>query len=877
MSEANQKLRYGVGADFSDPNTSHSRMVALVGRDKSVLEFGCASGYMSRVLREHGCRVTGIECDPDAARLASQYCERVIVADLSGEDWVRQLHDATFDVAVFGDVLEHLAEPVLALARARQFLKPQGYVVTSIPNIAHGSVRLALLSGEFRYRNLGLLDHSHLRFFTRESVHELFARAGYLMEELQTCRLGIFDGEVRPKREALPAEAVAYVEKDQEALDYQFVCRARPAEPAEVLAGLARDVCNLLRETNQVRQQLERTNRELQWTKDKLQQAEETLRLKSSVLTEVLNSKGWRMLNWYRELKIGVCRNRLVHVARRLASRRNRLLISEEDYQRWYQAHEAAVWAPRIIQEASRQFSYRPTISIVLPVFNTPREYLEQAVQSVQRQHYQNWELCICDDASTAEHIRPMLEGFRREDARVKVVWAPSNGGISAASNLAIKAATGEFIGFLDHDDELSPAALYEMVKLLQEHPEADVIYSDEDKLESKGKRSEPFFKPDWSPEYALSCNYVCHFGLYRRKLVDEVGGLRSEFDGSQDYDLLLRMVEKTQNVFHIPEILYHWRKSGGSTAKTALAKSYSTEAGQKALQEHLQRQGVPAQVLNGEYPNRYWVRPSIRGNTKISVIIPTRDGVEVLERCIHSIETRTDYPNYEILIVDNGSSKPETLKFFSTLRHRVLRLDEPFNYSRLNNFGVQHASGDFLLLLNNDTEVISPEWMRAMLELCHVPGVGIAGAKLYYPDGRIQHAGVVLGIQGVAGHSHKYFPRHSRGYFDSLVCIRNYSAVTAACLMVRRDAFEAVGGFDEELKVAFNDVDFCLRVRDKGYRIAWTPHAELYHHESATRGFDLDVREIELMKQRWGERLVNDPYYNRNLTLQHENFSIRL
>jgi GT2 family glycosyltransferase/2-polyprenyl-3-methyl-5-hydroxy-6-metoxy-1,4-benzoquinol methylase len=871
-----QKFKYGEGVNCTDPNTSHSRMVALVGDNKTVLEFGCASGYMSRVLREHGCRVTGIELDHEAARLAAEHCERVIEADLSGEDWMTQLGNTRFDVAVFGDVLEHLADPEATLRRAAHFLKPNGYVVVSIPNIAHGSVRLALLSGEFRYRNLGLLDHTHLRFFTRESVHELFARAGYLMEELQTCRLGIFDGEVRPKREALPDEAVAYVEKDQEALDYQFVCKGRPAEPAEVLAGLARDVCNLLRETNQARQQLEQTNRKLQRAEDKLQETEETLRVKNSVLTEVLNSKGWRMLNKYRELKVGVRRNRLVHVARRLASRRSRILISQQDYQRWYQAHEAAVWAPRIIQETSRQFSYRPTISIILPVFNTPKEYLEQAVQSVQRQHYENWELCICDDASTAEHIRPMLEALSRDHARIKVVWAPSNGGISAASNLAIKAATGEFIGFLDHDDELSPAALYEMVKLLQKHPEADVIYSDEDKLESKGKRSEPFFKPDWSPEYALSCNYVCHFGLYRRKLVDEAGGLRSEFNGSQDYDLLLRIVEKTPNVFHIPEILYHWRKARGSTAKTALAKLYSTDAGQRALQEHLQRQGLPAHVLNGEYPNRYRVRPTIRGNAKISVIIPTRDGVEVLGRCIHSIETRTDYPNYEILIVDNGSSKPESLKFFSTLRHRVLRLNEPFNYSRLNNFGAQHATGDFLLLLNNDTEVISPEWMRAMLELCHFPGVGIAGAKLYYPDGRIQHAGVVLGIQGVAGHSHKYFPRRSRGYFDSLVCIRNYSAVTAACLMVRRDAFEAVGGFDEELKVAFNDVDFCLRVRDKGYRVAWTPHAELYHHESASRGFDLDVREIELMKQRWGERLVNDPYYNRNLTLQHENFSIR-
>jgi GT2 family glycosyltransferase len=470
-----------------------------------------------------------------------------------------------------------------------------------------------------------------------------------------------------------------------------------------------------------------------------------------------------------------------------------------------------------------------------------------------------------------------MLESWTRADSRIKVIVSSGNSGISAATNQALRLATGEFIGLLDHDDELSPAALYEVVKLLQEHPEADVIYSDEDKLERDGRRSDPFFKPAWSPEYLYSLNYVCHFGVYRKQHVEEVGGLRTEFNGSQDYDLLLRVAERTQRIFHIPEVLYHWRKTLGSTALAAQAKNYSTAAGQRAITEHLQRLGVAATVVEGDAPNRYRVRPAIVGDPLVSIIIPTRDGVEVLERCIRSIEKKTDYPNYEILIVDNGSSKPETLKYFAALRHRVLRLDEPFNYSRLNNFGAQHAKGDFLLLLNNDTEVISPQWMRAMLELCHLPGVGLVGAKLRYPDGRIQHAGVVLGIKGVAGHSHKYFPNHSRGYFDALACIRNYSAVTAACMMVRQQAYAAVGGFDEELKVAFNDVDFCLRVRQKGYRIAFTPYAELFHHESATRGFDLDPREIEFMKRRWKDALLNDPYYNRNLTLDAENFGLRV
>jgi GT2 family glycosyltransferase len=601
------------------------------------------------------------------------------------------------------------------------------------------------------------------------------------------------------------------------------------------------------------------------------------LAAKEAALQAVLNSKGWRLLNQYRNLKTAARRNWLLSTVKRGVNRKRRFLIDPNDYQTWIRTHEAQVWKREVVTRTLKSFSYKPQISIVMPVYNTQKEHLQRAIDSVREQYYENWELCICDDASTARHVRPLLEEWSRRDPRIKISFCPTNGGISAATNQAIRLATGEFIGFLDHDDELSPASLYEVVKLLQDHPEADVIYSDEDKLEPNGRRSDPFFKPDWSPEYLYSLNYVCHLGVYRKRHAEEVGGLRSEFDGSQDYDLLLRVAERTEQIFHISEVLYHWRKTLGSTALAAQAKDFSTAAGQRAIAEHLHRRGVAATVAEGDAPNRYRVRPALQGEPLVSVIIPTRDGVEVLERCIRSIEKRTDYPNYEILIVDNGSNKPETLKFFATLRHRVVRLDEPFNYSRLNNLGAQHAKGDFFLLLNNDTEVISPEWMRAMLELGQLPGIGIIGAKLYYPDRTIQHAGVVLGIKGVAGHSHKYFPARSRGYFDSLACIRNYSAVTAACMMVRRDAFQAVGGFDEELRVAFNDVDFCLRVRQKGYRIAWTPYAELFHHESATRGFELDPREIEFMKRRWKEDLMNDPYYNRNLTLEGENFSIRL
>jgi O-antigen biosynthesis protein len=539
--------------------------------------------------------------------------------------------------------------------------------------------------------------------------------------------------------------------------------------------------------------------------------------------------------------------------------------------------HEGDHWDPIRTPQEATALHYSPKFSIILPVYNTPAEYLEKAIQSVQAQYYPNWELCICDDGSDAEHIRPFLERYHRDNARIQVVFSDRNQGISAASNRALQMATGEFLGFLDHDDELSPAALFEVARLLQQHSDADVIYSDEDKLERSGRRSDPFFKPDWSPEYLLSLNYACHFGVYRRARVEEVGGLRAELDGSQDYDLLLRVVEKTEKVFHIPEVLYHWRKAGGSTARLAGAKDYSTDAGQRALQQHLERCRIRGTVVNTGVANRYRVRPELAAKPLVSVIIPTRDGLEVLKRCLRSIESKTSYPHYEILIIDNGSCRPETQLFLQSLRHKVLSLPEPFNFSRLNNFGATHARGAFLLFMNNDTEVISPEWMTAMLEVCHLPGVGVAGAKLYYPGGTIQHAGVVLGIGQVAGHSHKHFPARNRGYFDSLSCIRNYSAVSAACMMVRREAFDSVGGFDENLKVAFNDVDLCLRLRRQGVRIAWTPYAELVHHESATRGFALDPQEVELMRKRWGPILAEDPYYSPNLTRARENFAIRL
>jgi GT2 family glycosyltransferase len=620
-------------------------------------------------------------------------------------------------------------------------------------------------------------------------------------------------------------------------------------------------------------QQVLISSRELQDLKDRIAELEGSLAAKEFTIQSIQSSRGWRLLNAYRGVRNRLLRFPAMSMLARLSKTSSRKAY---DYGKWLQIQESTDWNPDVVKAALVGFHYRPTISILMPVHDASEEHLKSAIESVSRQIYDAWELCICDDASTKDYVQPFLQSLSKQDARIKVAISEHSGGISTATNCALDLATGEFVGLLDHDDELSPMALYETVKLLQEHPEADYIYSDEDKLEADGGHSEPFFKPDWSPEYMLCCMYTCHFSVYRRSQVVGVGGLRSQFDGSQDYDLALRVSERTKNIFHLPKILYHWRKTPSSTASSGDAKDYTTVAGLNALKEHAQRIGRAAKVTSTGIPNRFRVQPEIIGEPLVSIIIPTKDRIPVLKRCLESLEAKTTYPNYEVLIVNNNSTRPGTEKFLRSLHHRVISFNEPFNYSRINNFAVREARGGFLVFLNNDTEVISPGWLQAMLEFCQLPDVGVVGAKLYYPNGKVQHAGVVLGIGGVAGHSHKFFSNKSRGYFDSLVCVRNYSAVTAACMMVRRDIFGFVDGFDEQLRVAFNDVDFCLRVREKGFRIVWTPYAELFHHESTTRGSALDASEIERMKRRWGNSLLRDPYYNPNLTLRYEDFSLR-
>ncbi|MFW6093620.1 MAG: glycosyltransferase family 2 protein [Pseudomonadota bacterium] len=562
-------------------------------------------------------------------------------------------------------------------------------------------------------------------------------------------------------------------------------------------------------------------------------------------------------------------------------------------YARWIAEQEQPGIPSEEEQQAAMATWHRqPVFSVVVATHDTDEAHLRQCLESVLGQTYPHWELCIADDASSTPRVRAVLEEFRARDPRVQVTYRSENGHIARAGNSALALATGDFVALLDHDDTLAPHALFSVAEALERRPGAQIVYSDEDKLDAHGQRCDPFFKPDYAPDSLYSQNYVCHLGVYRRDLVEQVGGFRAGFEGSQDYDLLLRCVaelDDPRDVLHVPRVLYHWRRHPGSTAADHEHKRYSAPAAKRALQEHFDRchPGVAVKVVEPGLYRPRWPLPSPA--PLVSLIVPTRDGGAVLETAIESILARTDYAAFEILVVDNRSTCPRTLAYLEALaardsgRVRVLHYREPFNFSAINNYAAGEARGAVLALVNDDIEVINGGWLDEMVRHAVRPEIACVGAKLYYPDDTLQHGGVVLGVGGVAGHAHKYQPGDAAGYFSRLRIVHNVSAVTGAALVVRREIFEAVGGFDEQaLAVAFNDVDFCLKCVQAGYRNLWTPFAELYHHESHTRGADDTPeqrarfqRECAVMTARWGQLLRRDPCYNPNLTLTREDFSL--
>lgn len=564
-------------------------------------------------------------------------------------------------------------------------------------------------------------------------------------------------------------------------------------------------------------------------------------------------------------------------------------VVPHDNYNKWRQTYDVLnTDQRRLIRAKVTSRSQPPLISIVMPVFDPPVTFLRAAIDSVRAQVYPHWELCLADDGSRSPEVRRLLEEYSRDDARIRVVWRETNGGIAAASNTAISMARGTWVAFLDHDDELTEQALYFVASEIVRHPEARLIYSDEDKINERGLCSGPYFKPDWNLALMRSHNLITHLAVYRRDLLEEVAGCREGFEGAQDYDLALNCVERLTpaQIRHIPRVLYHWRIHAASTADTTSdAKPHAMLNGRKALQEHLERSGARGEVeLIGHGFRVHYRLPEPA--PRVSLIIPTRDRVDLLKRCVESLLRITEYPSFEVIIVDNGSTDRATLDFLEVAKSssniRVVRVEGPFNFARLNNEAARVARGQIIGLLNNDLEVLEPGWLKEMVSLACKPDVGAVGALLLYPNRLVQHAGVVLGIGGWAGHAHKGFPEVSLGYSGRLSLASEFSAVTGACLLLRKTLYEEVGGLDEKLAVACNDVDFCLRLRSAGYRNIFTPFAKLLHHESASRGYEDTPEkkarfeaELAIMREKWGDKLHHDPCYNPNLTLQHEDFSL--
>ncbi len=552
------------------------------------------------------------------------------------------------------------------------------------------------------------------------------------------------------------------------------------------------------------------------------------------------------------------------------------------DYPEWLARRAPSESDLARMQIEGKELPYQPFISLVVPVYNTPEKYLSLMVDSVMAQTYDRWELCLADDASTVPHLRPFLDRLARRDARVKIAHLPCNTGISGASNAAFALATGEFIGLLDHDDVLAPSALFEVVRALNDAPATDLIYSDEDKVDDTGTEHwDPFFKPDWSPDLLLSTNYVCHFGVYRRSLLEAIGGFRREYDGSQDYDMVLRFTERTDRIVHLPSVLYSWRAIPGSAARDIMAKPYALDAARRAIDDALRRRGVAGRVESGHSLGQWRVRYDLHDQPAVTLVIPTGGNMTCLAPCLKSVLEQSTYSNLHLLVTDNSDETAVADhcralgRLDPRLRYRRFRV-EPFNYSAINNSAVSVVDTPYIVLLNDDITVITPDWVEAMLEHAQRPEVGVVGAKLLYPDRSLQHAGVILGPRENCDHAFRNLSEEDGGYFEFPRLIRNWSAVTFACAMMRRSVFDEVGGLDaQNLAVAFNDVDMCLRIRERGYWVVYTPFAELFHHESATRNVNFNPGEEEYMRRRWAGVIRHDPFYNPNLTRESEDYSL--
>ena len=819
-------------------------------RPKKVLDVGCAKGFLVEALRDRGVTAYGIDVSEYAISEVRQdirpYCRVASVVDALNDQ---------YDLVFCIEVLEHLNEEEGKQAIANICQNTGDVLFSSTPH--------------------ELDDPTHINVRPRSYWIERFAEHGFHFDIDFDSRFIAPHSMRFRKGKAIDSPLDALLAQRDQLQSKQAALRRSAEEKDGLIADLRSQILamqrtigwRMLESFRRVRDCLlppGNQRRNVYWTLRRV--AEVFL---DEGLLACLKKGGHKIRQGLKGQGILV-----------KAPRQSLMQELNAQYRVLLRKHRLTPHAVAEMKAAVETFKYTPLISILTPVYNSDEPWLRKAIESVLAQAYTKYELCLVNDGSTKPHVKTIIDGYAAADPRVRLKHLEKNEGIVGASNNALRLATGEFVGLLDHDDELSPDALFEIVKRLNEDPTLDLLYSDEDKLEIDGQRVDPFFKPDWSPDLLLSMNYITHFSVFRRSLLQELGGFRRGFEGSQDYDLLLRFTERTSKIAHIPRILYHWRKIPGSAAASITAKTFAYEAGRKALEDALRRRGYQGRVVR-TLPGLYAIHYRLKETPKlVSIIVSTEDQRTLLHQCLRSIEEKTNYPRYEIIIIDNGSVESETLHYLESIdsKWKIYQYSGPFNLSAINNFGAAQAKGEYLIFLHSDIQVIRADWLTAMLQQTQRPTVGAVGAKLLYPNGRIQHAGVVLGVGGVANHAFKGLPGHNLGYFGLAAVVRNCSAVTAACMLVPRCVFDEVKGFDERFRVAFNDVDLCLRIQHKGYRIIYTPFAMLYHHESASRGSLHPPEDEELFWKLWGDLIRRgDPYYNPNLTLTREDWSLRI
>lgn len=851
---------------------------------RTVLDAGCARGLLVEELRKRGVDARGIDVSswaidtiPESLR---PYCEQAsIIEEISG----------SFDLIVCTEVLEHVAPSVAAGALENLCRHADAVLFSSTPDdfteSTHVNVQSPGYWAQLFAANGFYRDVDHDAGYVAPHA-ALFRRATYGMAELIDGYEGAIwlarKGEVEAVQKRKSATtALESVQREHDALQGRYAeLSQRHGEAIEALRDerlrrRAEGVAHLDRMHAQESSQRQLLHR--------LDEAERRAAAASADLLTLRRTRTFRYSDRLRRLYGRLCGKNAVR--REPTVEQSDAQSLDRSYATWIELYDTLDDTRRDhLRRQIDRLACPPHISLVMPVYNTVEEHFRSAIESVRKQLYPHWELCIADDGSSAPWIAPALAEWSRLDERIKVLYLPENGHISVASNAAFGMANGDWIALVDHDDVLAEHALAVAALAISSHPQAGMLYTDEDTLDEEGRRQPGYFKPDFDPLLLLGQNYLAHLCMIRRSLVEQVGGWRVGYEGSQDWDLVLRVSEllRTDQVVHVPHVLYHWRVHPGSTARRPDAKPYAAGAGQRAVADHLERCKRAGEVV--PVPMTGWNRVRWALPTEppmVSIVIPTRDSL-LLPRCVDSVRRLTTYPNFEMIIVDNGSMGVEPLEYLRMLEGsvKVIRDEREFNYSALNNEAIRRCKGEVVCLLNDDTEVLASGWLDEMVGQLLQPGVGAVGAKLYYDDGRVQHAGILLGVHGLAAHAHRFHDRLSTGYFGRLVLPQQLSAVTAACMLVRRNAWEQIGGLDEEhLGVAFNDVDFCLRLREAGWSVVWTPYAELYHHESATRGDDQGedrhVAEARYMKDRWADVLFSDPAYNPNLTIADEPFQL--